>query len=100
MAKKITKTPAIKMKAKRKAPLRKRLDKIVAEMVNKGIQLPEAQDQLDAVIAVVEAHGIPGAKAAAAAAGLVSSAPRRPLESVPDDVARDIATAVGIAQRT
>ena len=47
MAKKITKTPAIKMKAKRKAPLRKRLDKIVAEMVNKGIQLPEAQDQLE-----------------------------------------------------
>ena len=47
MAKSITKAPSLKVKAKRKAPLRKRLDKIVGEMVSKGIQLPEAQDQLE-----------------------------------------------------
>jgi len=32
---------------KRKAPLRKRLEELVEEMVHKGIQLPEAHDQLE-----------------------------------------------------
>ena len=32
---------------KRKAPLNKRLEELVEEMVSKGIQLPEAHDQLE-----------------------------------------------------
>jgi len=34
-------------KTKRKAPLNKRLEELVEEMVRKGIQLPEAHDQLE-----------------------------------------------------
>ena len=34
-------------KTKRKAPLKRRLEELVEEMVNKGIQLPEAHDQLE-----------------------------------------------------
>ncbi len=34
-------------KKKRKAPLNKRLEELIEEMVIKGIQLPEAHDQLE-----------------------------------------------------
>ncbi len=47
MAKRITKASSVKITAKRKAPLKKRLNKIVGEMVEKGIELPEAHDQLE-----------------------------------------------------
>jgi len=35
------------VKKKRKAPLNKRLEALVEEMVSKGIQLPEAHNQLE-----------------------------------------------------
>jgi len=34
-------------KKKRRPPLNKRLEELVEEMVSKGIQLPEAHDQLE-----------------------------------------------------
>lgn len=58
----------------------------------------EAQDRLDRIIAVVEKHGIPGAKAAADAAGLTAGAPRPPLQSVSPTVAAEIGEAVTSAQ--
>lgn len=58
----------------------------------------EAQDHLDRVIAVVEKHGIPGAKSAADAAGLRAGDPRLPLRPVSPTVAAGIGEAVTNAQ--
>ncbi|MEA2001272.1 MAG: dihydrodipicolinate synthase family protein, partial [Actinomycetota bacterium] len=49
------------------------------------------QAELTALIAPIEAHGIAGTKAAAAAVGLIAGHPRLPLEDVPDDIRAEIA---------
>ncbi|MCZ7532903.1 MAG: dihydrodipicolinate synthase family protein [Acidimicrobiia bacterium] len=55
---------------------------------------PNGQAELDAVIAVVERHGIPGAKRAAAAAGIKSGTLRHPLTPVDDTIGQEIDTAL------
>jgi len=59
----------------------------------------DAQRSLDAVIAVVEQHGIAGAKAAAEAAGLQAGSPRAPLTPVSDAGRSEIRVAVANAQQ-
>ncbi|KAA3635547.1 MAG: dihydrodipicolinate synthase family protein [Armatimonadetes bacterium] len=60
---------------------------------------PNGQAELDTVIAVVERHGIPGAKRAAAAAGINSGALRRPLSPVDSAIGAEIDAAVTSPQQ-
>jgi len=61
---------------------------------------PDGQANLDAIIAVVERHGIPGAKRAAAAAGIKSGSLRHPLLPVDDAAGAEIDSAlVSLQQR-
>jgi 4-hydroxy-2-oxoglutarate aldolase len=57
-----------------------------------------AQEALDRVIAVVEQHGIPGARAAARANGLIVGDPRPPLRPVEAHIEAAIGVAVANAQ--
>ncbi len=60
---------------------------------------PDGQADLDAVIAVVERHGIPGAKRAATAAGIESGTLRHPLSPVDTAVGAEIDAAVASLQQ-
>lgn len=59
----------------------------------------EAQNRLDEVIGVVEAYGIPGAKRAADATGLVGGKPRSPLGSISEAVGIEIDAAVAFLKQ-
>lgn len=69
------------------------LPRLVMDVVEKAPNR-ELQSRLTAISGAVERHGVPGVKAAAAAAGLRSGVPRLPLEPVGDELAAELATLV------
>jgi DNA-binding protein Fis len=54
-------------KKTRKPPLKKRLEELVEEMVSKGIQLPEAHDQLEKLFLLQVMRAAEGNQSRAAA---------------------------------
>jgi DNA-binding protein Fis len=54
-------------KKTRKLPLKKRLEELVEEMVRRGIQLPEAHDQLDKLFLLEVMRAADGNQSRAAA---------------------------------
>jgi len=54
-------------KKTRKAPLKKRMETLVAEMVSKGIQLPEAHEQLEKLFLIQVMQNADGNQSRAAA---------------------------------
>lgn len=72
--------------------------RLVAELIETAdvstSQADQLQSQLTALIGPIEAHGIVGTKAAAAAMGLEAGYPRLPLRPLADETVAEIETAV------